>query len=377
MKKFVFTQIACFALAVSANAQFTYGNLAVLRAGDGVQTLANTGNSVFIDQFTTGGSYVNSVTIPNSGASALVIGGNSSSEGALVRSSDGLRLTFMGYNLTVGIPYGSAIANTTGATVARGVGQVNAAGAYNLAFTETTLFVGNGGATAGNPRSVVNDGGNNYWGVGSGNAASTRGLGYLGTASGLASITNGQSPRVVDIVGGNLTYSSQTASAEGIYQVTGTPTSGLQYVPLFLPTGASSSPYDFAFNAGMSLAYVADDRTAAGGGIQRWDWNGSSWTLTYTLSTGTGTGGRGLAVDFSGVNPILYATTTETSANRLITITDTGAGSIFSTLSTAGANQVYRGLEFAPGVVPEPSTAALLGVGLLVVWNRFRSGRKV
>jgi len=34
----------------------------------------------------------------------------------------------------------------------------------------------------------------------------------------------------------------------------------------------------FAFNPALTIAYIADNRTAAtGGGIQRFNWNGSAW----------------------------------------------------------------------------------------------------
>ena len=53
-----------------------------------------------------------------------------------------------------------------------------------------------------------------------------------------------------------------------------------------MPTSGNSSPYGFALwdrnpsVAGVDTLYVADDRTAAnGGGIQKWSFNGTSWTL--------------------------------------------------------------------------------------------------
>src|SRR5580704_16103214 len=41
-------------------------NLVVLRVGDGVQTLSGaTGNTIYIDQYTTGGTYVSTIQIPD------------------------------------------------------------------------------------------------------------------------------------------------------------------------------------------------------------------------------------------------------------------------------------------------------------------------
>ena len=77
----------CFAItAATAQAQFTSGNLAVLRLGDGASALVNTGAGIFVDQFTPSGSLVNSLSIPSTGGSALVLSGTATAEGALSRS---------------------------------------------------------------------------------------------------------------------------------------------------------------------------------------------------------------------------------------------------------------------------------------------------
>jgi hypothetical protein len=53
-------------------------------------------------------------------------------------------------------------------------------------------------------------------------------------------------------------------------------------------------------------------------------------------------------VDWSGSNPLIYATTAEGSANRLVKITDTGSASTATTLATASPNTIFRGVAFAP-----------------------------
>jgi hypothetical protein len=63
-------------------------NLIVVRVGDGTQTLSSSGNSVFLDQFTTNGAYVSTLALPDTGTSAVVLSGNSFVDGFLTRSAD-------------------------------------------------------------------------------------------------------------------------------------------------------------------------------------------------------------------------------------------------------------------------------------------------
>lgn len=355
----------CFSLFAfvfaTAQAQFTPGNLAVLRIGDGAAALANTGNGTFIDQYATSGSLVNSLSIPSTGSGALVLSGTATAEGALARSSDGQYLTFYGYNRAVG-GVGSVSAST-------GVPRVVAVVDYNQIYaagpSTGTVFDGS------NVRSAVTDGNNNFWGTGG-----ARGTFYAGNGPTNVIQTALTVNRTMNIVNGNLMFVNSSAATIGIQSFTGTPMTTASPTRI-IDTGAGSSPYDFAFNAAMTLAYIADDRAVSGntaGGIQRWDFNGSTWGLTYVIDTGT-VGARGLAVDFSGVNPVLYATTAESSLNRLVSYVDTGDG-VTTTLATAGANTIFRGLDFTPVQVPEPSTFALLGIGGLAALLGRRKVRK-
>ena len=83
---------------------------------------------------------------------------------------------------------------------------------------------------------------------------------------------------------------------------------------------------------------------------------------------------RGLAGTWDAVNGAqLYATTTETSNNRLISIVDNGSTPTTATnLAAAGTNYVFRGVAFTPGAVPAPGALALLGVAGLVGGRRRR-----
>lgn len=355
---FAAASLAMLAGADTAFSQgFGIGDIAVLRVGDGTQTIANTGNSIFIDDYTTAGVLSHSYAIPNSGASSLISSGTATSEGALSRSADGRSLFFAGYNTT--LPFATSLPASTSTTVPRGFGSVNASGTYVFGGSTTTQF------SANNIRSAVSDGQNNIW-----LAGATGGTYYFGNNGAAATVQSSiANTRVLNIENGNL-YFSTGSGTRGIYGFAGAPTTTTAPT-LLIGTGGSSSPYDFAINDTGTIAYVADDRPYnattpnSGGGVERWELVAGVWNLIYTLrpeATGTG-GARSLAVDFSGASPVLYGDTSETTGNQVFSLTDTGSGSVANTLATAPSTEAFRGVDVAP--VPEPGTWAIMGCGAL------------
>ena len=134
----LFVIAAMFVAIASSNAQFTAGNLAVTRVGDGSATLGGLGNSVSVLEYTTLGSLVNTFNFATSGADAFLMTGNATAEGALSRSSDGRFLTLAGYNTA---PLGSgSLAASTSASVPRSVGQLDFAGNISVPAKSTTAF---------------------------------------------------------------------------------------------------------------------------------------------------------------------------------------------------------------------------------------------
>ena len=93
--------------------------------------------------------------------------------------------------------------------------------------------------------------------------------------------------------------------------------------------------------------------------------------MSYAFAGITNIGAHGVAVDFSGAHPVIYATTAEASTNRLVTITDTGAAATVTTLATAGVNQVFRGVVLTPdnGVVPQFYQSAGNGNNFTLSWT--------
>jgi hypothetical protein len=310
------------------------GNVVVLQVGNGTGSLANTGNPIVLREFTPTGTNTFDLAIPSSGADPLVLGGTSTSEGLLSRSSNRRELVFAGYAQV--LPGASSLSSSTSATVNRAVGTVNASAVFTREAVSSTFFSG------GNPRAAGGDG-TNYWGAGS-----NTGVVYYGPGDPAIVSTTLTNNRSTEVYNGQLYFSTGSGATRGIWAVgTGLPTGTGTASTNVINTGGSSSPYEFVFNAAGTTCYIADDRTVAtGGGIQRWDLVGGVWTLSYTLGTGTN-GARGLDVDFSQVTPVVYAITADSPA-RLVKFSDTGAASALVTLATAATNTAFRGVALAP-----------------------------
>ncbi|HEU4716352.1 MAG TPA: hypothetical protein VFU15_00885, partial [Bacteroidia bacterium] len=340
-KIFLFASLFAAAFSFPLHAQFTTGNVVVLQVGDGTEALSNAGNSLFLKEFTPAGGNGISVTIPDNGAGALLNSGTATSEGQITLSSDGKLILIPGYNTAY--PFPSPIASSSSATVPRAIGQVDGFGTYSFVASSPSFFSGN------NIRSATGDGNNNYWASGA-----NSGLCYYATGTPAAVSTTVNNERVAHLCNGNLMFSTGSGTPS-VYTLPGAPTAGPVIASIAVSI-AGGSPYGFAVDPGNTTLYIADDRTfsstaAQAGGIEKYTWNGSAWIFQYTLQCGAGTfGARGLTVDFSGANPVIYATTTETTSNRLISITDVGAssGSSALVLSTAPAGTVYRGVVFSP-----------------------------
>lgn len=370
--------------ASSAQAQFwnVPANPVVLRMGDGVNTLANTGAVTSLLQFEAGIAGQSSPTTIATFESVnptnrLIVSGTASSGGMATNSVDGNHIVTAGYDIAR--PHTGSVTSAASSVVPRTVGwaQVGSSGltgTTSTGATSTTLYSGD------NIRAATSVGGpgSDTWAAGTG---TNSGIRYMndGTQVGSGGISN--NTRTVDIFNGQL-FAGSGGGTRGIYAFdSAQPTSGGSST-LLVATGSSSSPYEFVFTRdssigstdsfGHNVAYIADDRaTSAGGGIQKWTWDGAAYTLAYTLFDGT-LGFRGLAGYFDGTNNVLFAGTAD--QQRLVQVTDTGASSTFITLATAGSNFAFGGVALSPvTAIPEPSTYAMITlavVGMAVVARR-------
>ena len=339
--------IAIVALITSAQAQFTPGDLVVVRVGDGVNALANSTGPISLLELNTSGTLVGSpIGIP-SGTGGLQISGTATSEGQLLLNADHTALTLAGY--VPPFTGSGSLSGRTSAQAPRGYVTID----YNRNVSSTTTLTGD--YSGQNIRSGFASG-SSLWFTGSGTGSGSGLVYYNGSSSTIQGINS----RVLGYFGGNLYYSTGSGT-QGIYKYTGLPTSATTSTAFITGvTGQGTSPYDFALSPDGNTLYVADDAI----GVQKFSLSSGNWTFDYNFTDGLSANeAYGLAVDFSAANPVIYWT----SPTNIWSATDLGSGAAGTSILQADANDAFRGLEFAP--TPEPTTLALAGIGLAALWN--------
>lgn len=152
----------CQATQVGCNGNAAYdGTYPLVWNNDIVDSSFGITSKIFLDQYTAGGQFVNSLEVPNSSQKGvppqkdqLVTSFSSKSEVALNLSTDGQYLTFMGYlspidNLDVSNSNTPGVidpTNPVGTNYYRAVAQVDAHGKFH--FTLTNAYSGNNGRAA-------------------------------------------------------------------------------------------------------------------------------------------------------------------------------------------------------------------------------------
>ncbi|QMW01407.1 beta strand repeat-containing protein [Spirosoma foliorum] len=365
-------------LANKALAQYTAGNLVVLRIGDGSAALSSAGTAGFLVEYSpSGGAPVSTVALPTTVASGnrrLVFSGSATGDGGLNLSSDGRYLTLAGYD-----------ANTGTASVAS-AGSIDRVVALidNAQTVNTTTVLSQSVAYGGNNiRSAVSNDGTQIWtaGTGSGSTGGVRYMALGATTGGTLLSSSPTNTRVVKIFNGQLYVTSASGAFQSVAQVgSGLPTTASQTTTILpgLPTTSgspSSNPYSFVFFdrssavAGVDLLYVADQT----GGILKYSYDGTTWTAKGSVTGGV-TGITG-AVNGSAID--LYVTTGSTAGNSIYKVTDAGAydatitGAVTSgtLVATAAANTVFRGIAFAP-TNPQPDLTITLSAPTSATLNQ-------
>jgi hypothetical protein len=363
MRKTILGLAFIFVSALLSAGNLTPGNIVIVRVGTGIDSLSSASTAVFLDEYTTAGTLVQSIALPtavNGSNHALTLSGSATSEGSLNLSANGQYLTLAGYDTTTGYAgVSSGITNRT-------IGRVDASGTVNT----STGYLSGSAYKKNNIRSAVTNDGNEFWTAGTGSNA-TGGIWYVPfgsfTAAGVQTGTTNTNARVVNITDGQI-YFSTASVATGIYtDGTGLPSTSGQTEAILpgLPTLDSlSSPYGLLFLdenpsvAGVDVLYVVDDNeTAPGGGIYKYSLVGGTWVTNGNIPNANGL--RGITGYKVCNGALLYLT----AGNGIYTFLDSSGynqtvrGS-YTQIATAATNTVLRGIAFAPGSVAPTSPVA-------------------
>ncbi len=299
----------------------------VVRVGTGTGALTSAAVAAFIEERRADGSLVGTpLALPTAAAGSnrpLTMVGNSTSEGHLSLSSDGHYVVLAGYPVAPGAADPSA---ATSATVNRVVGRVDAAGTVNTTTSYTVACSTN------NARSVASTNGTEFWLAGAGSRRDRAASGTTRSARPAARggvvrvVSSPGDVRVVAIFDNQLYGSSNAGTFTNVFSIGfGTPTTANQTATSFpgMPT-SGASPYAYALfdlrGRGRRQSTRFTSRTGATArpampGVQKWTFNGTTWTRVAILNVASGTlpGYRGIAGYAVGQTVTLMASTFETS----------------------------------------------------------------
>ena len=366
-RRMLFAVLAATTTSTVAQVQtshFQPGQVAVLRAGDGVVKQHLKQAPIFIDQFdpkTFNEAPSFTVAIPTNGANSFFFNSHAATEGVLSRSADHRFLVFAGYG---GVSLLAKPGVPSLLDIDRGFCTVDADG--NL---QVLLYKPAASTEKINPRGGTSDGENNFWGCG--NARATLYFNPVShkTPAEFAAVPTTRAMKIIDhILYATLNGADATAmdSQAGIYQFVDDDGNALPLpqqadakVKIVVPAaGEYTKTAGFDLNPEKTVAYLADNAA----GIEKYVKSGAGWKLAYNFAIPQNipeadnheAGCFGLAVDFRGAAPVIYATTTEgyngtVNSNRVVRVVDTGAGAAVTTVAQChSANIAFRGIDFTP-----------------------------
>lgn len=328
-----------------------------IRLGDGGVALTNGSAWVTVEERSlTDGSLIRTIDVSTlAGSPAFGQSGTATSEGFLSLSGNGSFVVLVGYRAALGT---ASIA--TAANIPRAIARIDASGTVDTSTTITDSF------TANNFRSAATNDGTGYWAAGA-----NSGVRYVvhnstgASASVFADVTNN---RGVSVFGGQVYAStSGTTGLDGgtqIYNLGALPTSTVAQTSL--PGVDVTAPNAFVLFdvtpavVGADTLFVADTTSAAAGGIRKYSYNGTTWSLVWRANTFTPVGGGAnttsacshVAAASVGSDIVVLCTAGDAAGNRIIKYVDVGGMSttapIGSVLVTAPPLTVYRGLAASP-----------------------------
>jgi len=313
------------------------GNLVIYRVGDGSSGLGTFATPVFLDEYTLGGTNVQSIALGTNGSTAFTAVGNAVTEGIISRSQDGAFLIFTGYRKTV---FGTSPASDNPSTVNRVIGTLNAAGVVN-----TTTAITNG--TAFTIRSATSVNGTSAFWVSGSTSVSYDSAPFVQSSN---VVIDARNSRQVNMSGNTLYAGNGSTTITNKLQSYGTlPTNTT--VPTAVVTLALSDAINSFVMLDLNPSVAGDDTIYAMSTVEnllrKYSFDGTNWTSRGSISAG---GAQNITGYVANNVAVLYVT----SGSSLFSFSDasgpTGAlsGSLGSAIATAGALTAFRGIGMFP-----------------------------
>jgi hypothetical protein len=268
---------------------FTPGDLIAVQRGDGSVNLGSSGYLVFLTEYTTSGTLVQKIAMPDLDAGsthALLLSGQNGAEGLLNRSANGYFLTLSGYDLPVGRQF---VTSTFPYQFPRTIARVDLGANINSSTAiSTTAPV----SVPYNPLDVVSNDGNEFWLVSNLPTGDVSDSGILfvnsvGATTATQLTAGNTSGAAVAIAGGQLYVTKTSGDVQTVG--TGLPTTGSQALA-GLPNLASAYASFFpnaeapeqvlllntadGTSNNPNLAYIADQ---ANGLLKFWKDSSGNW----------------------------------------------------------------------------------------------------
>ncbi len=281
-------------------------------------------------------------------------------KGCSAGPGDGKLLTFAGYG---GVNLLEKSGTPSLLDIGRGLCTVDASGKPH-----TVIFENYTGADKMNPRGAVTDGGNHFWICGNASATAyyrmdSKEFVYFGKVPNsrqvkiingtLYTTLNGEDGIFANVSPGIFSFADDDGKPAALPREHDTTV--ILQVPVEKPYVKIAG---FDLSPDGNTAYTAD----VDQGIQKYVKADGVWKLAYHFAipqnipaaANNMEGCFAVTVDFSGANPVIYATTTEgyggsVNSNRVVQIVDTGASSAVTTVAQSpSGNIAYRGIAFTP-----------------------------
>src|ERR1043166_498651 len=370
MKRFIRSSIMLGAVALGTSAlaaSFTAGNLVIYREGTVSGSLTNVGSVVFLDEYTTNGTLVQSVMMPTNyfGAySSLLANGTAFGNGLITRSVDGRFILVGGYGARLG-QFSSSLGTKFATDAPRVVALVD--GSANV---DTTTCLTNSAADGQELRSPASTDGTNLW-VGGGTSGGF--IAYTVRGSNDATVLSGLNTRQLEIynnqlylTAGNLGGIGQTGQVAILTNAFGTTlptaTNGagtLAFLPASTNVFSGEAFAAFKLKAGgadpIDTFYILDGGSLSAGAA-KFSLVGGNWVFNGTV---------GFPQSLVGLAANVITSGSTTNVNIYVTgggSTLTGGDSVYKATDATGYNGTPTNSSFSPFIGPTPNGRSLRGL---------------